>query len=141
MTEQTTRPTRRPDGSDHPDVVVSLGTDHHAFDRLVRWVDDYARRRPDLRVLVQHGHSSAPGKAEGTPFLPGDELSEAMRTAAVGDEHGGPVTLTQARAAGHQPDVVARDPELQEHVFNHQPLYFKRVQECRRARDCTTRLL
>ncbi|GAA1115742.1 glycosyltransferase [Nocardiopsis metallicus] len=138
MTEQTTRPTRRPGGSDHPDVVVSLGTDHHAFDRLVRWTDDYARRRPDLRVLVQHGNSQAPARASGTPFLPGEELSEAMRSAAVVVTHGGPGTITQARAAGHLPVVVARDPELGEHVDNHQLLFVKRVEEAGRVRACTT---
>lgn len=138
MTEQTTRPTRRPDGSDHPDVVVSLGTDHHAFDRLVRWIDDYARRHPDLRVLVQHGHSGAPSRALGTPFLPGDELSEAMRAATVVVTHGGPGTITQARAAGHLPVVVARDPELEEHVDNHQLLFVKRVEEAGRVRACST---
>ena len=138
MTEQTTRPTRRPDDSDHPDVVVSLGTDHHAFDRLVRWADDYARRRPDLRVLVQHGHSQAPARASGTPFLPGEELSEAMRAASVVVTHGGPGTITQARAAGQLPVVVARDPELEEHVDDHQLLFVRRVEEAGRVLACTT---
>ncbi len=138
MTEQTARPTRRPDGSDHPDVVVSLGTDHHTFDRLVRWIDDYARRRPDLRVLVQHGHSNAPDRATGTPFLAGDELTEAMRAATVVVTHGGPGTITQARAAGHLPVVVARDPELEEHVDDHQLLFVKRIEEAGRVRACST---
>ncbi|GHC77102.1 hypothetical protein GCM10007079_14030 [Nocardiopsis terrae] len=138
MTEQTARSAHRPDGSDHPDVVVSLGTDHHAFDRLVRWADDYARRRPDLRVLVQHGHSSAPERASGTPFLPGEELSGAMRGATVVVTHGGPGTITQARAAGHLPVVVARDPELEEHVDDHQLLFVRRVEEAGRVHACST---
>ena len=138
MTEQTTRPTQSPEGSDHADVVVSLGTDHHSFDRLVRWVDDYARRNPDLRVLVQHGHSRAPEKASGTPFLSGEELSEAMRAASVVVTHGGPGTITQARAAGHLPVVVARDPELDEHVDEHQLLFVRRVEDAGRVRACAT---
>ncbi|MEU3019344.1 glycosyltransferase [Nocardiopsis sp. NPDC007018] len=138
MTEQTTRPTHRPDGSDHPDVVVSLGTDHHAFDRLVRWIDDYARRHPDLRVLVQHGHSRAPDRASGTAFLTGEELSEAMRSASVVVTHGGPGTITQARTAGHLPIVVARDPELGEHVDEHQLLFVRRVEDAGRVRSCAT---
>ncbi|GAB3731128.1 glycosyltransferase [Nocardiopsis nanhaiensis] len=138
MTEQTTRPEHRPDRSDHPDVVVSVGTDHHGFDRLVRWVDDYSRRHPDLRILVQHGHSSAPEKASGTPFMPSGDLSEAMHGASAVVTHGGPGTITQARSAGHLPIVVARDPELAEHVDEHQLLFVGRVEEAGRVRACST---
>ncbi|WP_017603431.1 glycosyltransferase [Nocardiopsis alkaliphila] len=139
MTEQTTRQDKQhKDDGDHPDVVVSIGTDHHAFDRLVRWMDDYARRHPDLKILVQHGHSSAPKKASGTPFLPGIELSKAMRRARAVITHGGPGSISQARAAGHLPIVVARDPELDEHVDDHQLLFVDRVEEAGRVRSCST---
>lgn len=139
MTEQTTsHDPPHGDDSDHPDVVVSVGTDHHAFDRLVRWVDDYARRHPDLRVLVQHGHSTAPSRATGSPFLPGNELSEAMGHAGAVVCHGGPGTVIQARSAGRLPIVVARDPELDEHVDDHQLLFIDRLEEAGRARACST---
>ncbi|MEU2945971.1 glycosyltransferase [Nocardiopsis alba] len=139
MTEQTTRPNpHRDDEDDHPDVVVSVGTDHHAFDRLVRWIDDYARRHPDLSILVQYGHGSAPERASGVPFLPGDELTEAMRHARVVVAHGGPGTITQARSAGRMPIVVARDPELEEHVDDHQLLFVERMEGAGRIRGCST---
>ncbi|MEU0238823.1 glycosyltransferase [Nocardiopsis sp. NPDC006198] len=138
MTEQTTRPTQRPEAGDHPDVVVSIGTDHHAFDRLVRWTDDYARRHRDLSILVQHGHSTAPEVAAGTPFLPGDELGARMREAQVVVTHGGPGTIVQARRAGHLPVVVARDPELGEHVDDHQLLFVRRLEQAGRVRACSS---
>ncbi|WP_047871776.1 glycosyltransferase [Nocardiopsis sp. RV163] len=138
MTEQTTRPVPRPDDSGHPDVVVSLGTDHHSFDRLVRWIDDYARRRRNLRFLVQHGHSTAPAVASGTAFLPGEVLGERMRRARVVVAHGGPGTIVQARRAGRLPIVVARDPELDEHVDEHQLLFVRRLEEAGRVRSCAT---
>ncbi|MEU0488082.1 glycosyltransferase [Nocardiopsis sp. NPDC006139] len=138
MTEQTTRPAPRPDGSDHPDIVVSVGTDHHAFDRLVRWIDDYARTHRDLRILVQHGHSAQPLAASGTPFLPGDDLGELMRAARVVVTHGGPGTIVQARRAGHLPVVVPRDPELGEHVDDHQLLFVSRLEEAGRVRACSS---
>ncbi|MDT0329112.1 glycosyltransferase [Nocardiopsis lambiniae] len=138
MTEQTTRPAPRPDDSDHPDIVVSIGTDHHAFDRLVRWVDDYARLHRDLRVLVQHGHSSTPTVASGTPFLPGEDLGGHMRAARVVVTHGGPGTIVQARQAGHLPIVVPRDPELGEHVDDHQLLFVSRLEQAGRVRSCST---
>ncbi|MFD6951801.1 glycosyl transferase family 2 [Nocardiopsis sp. TSRI0078] len=138
MTEQTTRPVPRPHDSDHPDVVVSLGTDHHAFDRLVRWIDDCARHRRDLRFLVQHGHSTAPAVAEGTPFLAGEDLGEYMRRARVVVTHGGPGTIVQARGAGRLPIVVPRDPELDEHVDDHQLLFVRRLEEADRVRSCAS---
>ncbi|RKS05602.1 UDP-N-acetylglucosamine transferase subunit ALG13 [Nocardiopsis sp. Huas11] len=138
MTEQTTTQVPTPDDSDHPDVVVSLGTDHHSFDRLVRWIDDYAHRHRDLRVLVQHGHSAAPSRADGTPFLPGEELGELMRRARVVVTHGGPGTILQARGTGHLPIVVPRDPELDEHVDDHQLLFVQRLEDTERVRSCTT---
>ncbi|WP_159943880.1 MULTISPECIES: glycosyltransferase [unclassified Nocardiopsis] len=138
MTEQITRPAPRPDDSGHPDVVVSLGTDHHSFDRLVRWVDECARHRPGLRFLVQHGHSSPPSVAAGTPFLPGEELGGRMRGARVVITHGGPGTIVQARAAGRLPIVVPRDPELGEHVDDHQLLFVRRLEEAGRVRACAT---
>ncbi|WP_304451869.1 glycosyltransferase [Nocardiopsis sp. YSL2] len=138
MTEQTTTEAPTPDASDHPDVVVSLGTDHHSFDRLVRWMDDYARRHRGLRVLVQHGHSTPPRKADGTPFVPGEELGELMRRARVVVTHGGPGTILQARGTGHLPIVVPRDPELDEHVDDHQLLFVQRLEDTERVRSCTT---
>ncbi|WP_150236689.1 glycosyltransferase [Nocardiopsis quinghaiensis] len=138
MTEQTTRPVPRSHDSDHPDVVVSLGTDHHAFDRLVRWVDDCARRRRDLRFLVQHGHSAAPAVAEGTPFLSGEDLGGYMRRAQVVITHGGPGSIVQARGSGHLPIVVPRDPELDEHVDDHQLLFVRRLEEADRVRSCVS---
>ncbi|MCY9785827.1 glycosyltransferase [Nocardiopsis sp. EMB25] len=138
MTEQTTRTTPRLDDRDHPDVVVSLGTDHHAFDRLVRWADDYARRNRDLRVLVQYGHSSPPERAAGTAFLAGERLGAHMRAARVVVTHGGPGTIVQARGTGHLPIVVARDPELDEHVDDHQLLFVNRLEEAGRVRSCST---
>lgn len=138
MTEQSTRPAPRRDSSGHPDIVVSVGTDHHAFDRLIRWVDDYARRHREIRVLVQHGHSCAPRKAPGTPFLPRAELDEAMRRARVVITHGGPETIVQARDTGRLPIVLARDPELDEHVDNHQLLFVERLEQAGRVRSCST---
>ncbi|WP_306370011.1 glycosyltransferase [Nocardiopsis sp. CC223A] len=138
MTEQTTRPAPRPDDSDHPDVVVSIGTDHHAFDRLVRWIDDYALTHRDLRILVQHGHSAQPRAASGAPFLPGEDLGGLMRAARVVVTHGGPGTIVQARRAGHLPVVVPRDPELGEHVDDHQLLFVSRLEEAGRVRACSS---
>ncbi len=101
-------------------VFVMVGTDHHPFDRLVDWVDDAARRRPDTRFVVQHGDSKAPRVAEGHSFLPHQRIGELLAEAAGAVCHGGPGTIMDARDAGHVPICVPRDPALGEHVDGHQ---------------------
>lgn len=127
-----------PAPSDGPLVLVTVGTDHHPFDRLVEWADAYARERPEVRVLVQHGRSPAPADAEGTPFLPPDRLEELMRSAAAVVTHGGPGSVTAARRAGHLPLAAARDPELGEHVDDHQLRFVARLDASGLVRACAT---
>lgn len=110
-----------------PLVVCLLGTDHHPFTRLVGWCDALAARRPDLEVLVQHGHSPAPATANGQAFLAKDELSAAVARAQVAITHGGPGLISDVRAAGLVPLVVARDPGRGEHVDGHQQRFVARV--------------
>lgn len=101
-------------------MIVLLGTDHHPFTRLVAWADEVATLRPDLRLLVQHGATAAPRVAEGRAFLPHRELVSLVGEASAVACHGGPGTIMDARAAGHLPVCVPRDPALGEHVDGHQ---------------------
>lgn len=107
-----------PDGP--AQVVVSVGTDHHRFDRLVDWADRWAASHPDVAVLVQHGTSPAPRHAHAVPMLGYDELVAAMGEASVVVAHGGPATTMDARSVGHRPIVVPRRADEGEHVDNHQ---------------------
>ncbi|MGH3659367.1 MAG: glycosyltransferase, partial [Micromonosporaceae bacterium] len=52
-----------------PLVLVTVGTDHHPFDRLVGWADQWAADRGHVRVLVQHGATAPPRHATGHDFL------------------------------------------------------------------------
>ena len=101
-------------------ILVTVGTDHHPFDRLVDWVDRWAVKHPDVAVVVQHGQSRPPLAAEGHRLLDHDKLHALMHEADVVVTHGGPATITEARAAGRLPLAVARDPQLGEHVDEHQ---------------------
>ncbi len=49
-----------------------------------------------------------------------DRLEELLAQATVVVCHGGPGTVTEARDAGHVPLCMPRDPELGEHVDDHQ---------------------
>ena len=109
-------------------VLVLVGTDHHPFGRMVRWMDAWAASRiGTVRVLVQHGAGPAPVVAEGRAMLPHDDLVRLVGEADVVVTHGGPATICEVRAAGFRPLVVPRDPDLGEHVDGHQQRFARRV--------------
>lgn len=101
-------------------VLVLVGTDHHPFDRLIGWSDAWARLHDDVEVVVQHGHSAAPEVCVGHAFLEHAALTDLVATSDAVVSHGGPATISEARAAGHLPVVVPRDPAHGEHVDDHQ---------------------
>lgn len=109
-------------------IVVSVGTDHHPFNRLVEWVDWTLETWPSglvPRCLVQHGASRAPRIADGVLRMPRDELLEYYRQADVVVVQGGPGSILDAREVGRIPLVVARKPELGEVVDDHQAEFSK----------------
>lgn len=111
-----------------PVVLVSVGTDHHPFDRLVGWVDAWvAAASAPADCLVQYGTSRPPAHARGTAYLGHGELAELMAHARVVVCHGGPSTIVEARRHGHRPIVVPRSPGLGEHVDDHQQRFARRL--------------
>jgi UDP-N-acetylglucosamine transferase subunit ALG13 len=110
-----------------PLVLCLLGTDHHPFARLVSWCDDLQAARPDVEVLVQHGSTAGPTRATGQDFLDKQTLTSSLERAHVAVCHGGPGLISDLRGAGLFPLVVARDPDLGEHVDGHQMRFVARV--------------
>jgi UDP-N-acetylglucosamine transferase subunit ALG13 len=112
-----------------PLLLVTVGTDHHPFDRLVRWVDAWLAGGPrELRCLMQTGTSTPPtGPAEWQAYLEFDALQAAMRDAAAVVCHGGPGTILGARHMGAVPIVVPRQHRLGEHVDDHQVTFSRRL--------------
>jgi UDP-N-acetylglucosamine transferase subunit ALG13 len=110
-------------------LLVTVGTDHHPFDRLVRWVDGWLAGGPrELRCLMQTGTSAAPaGPADWQAYLEFDALQAAMREAAAVVCHGGPGTILGARHMGAVPIVVPRQHRLGEHVDDHQVAFARRL--------------
>lgn len=101
-------------------IVASVGTDHHRFDRLVRWLDEWCRRHPDDDVFVQFGTSAHPRSAQGEPMIRHADLLARFAAAEVVVTHGGPATISDALDSGRMPLVVPRDPTFGEHVDDHQ---------------------
>jgi len=111
-------PSRLP--ADTYDLVISLGTDYHTFDRLLRWVKAYLAENPQVRCLVQHGHTSPVEGADNVKLLPAGTLKHLYAKAQVVLVQGGPGSIQDARATGAVPLVVPRRVEFDEVVDNHQ---------------------
>ena len=103
-----------------PRVLVTVGTDHHRFDRLIGWVDRWAAEHPDASVLVQHGTADAPAHGEAVVMLGYDELVAQMAAVDVVIAQGGPATIMDARSVGQRPIVIPRLARFDEVVDDHQ---------------------
>jgi UDP-N-acetylglucosamine transferase subunit ALG13 len=116
-----------------PLLLVSVGTDHHPFDRLVRWVDGWLASSPrgwaaGVTCLMQTGTSAPPaGVVDWQPYLEFNALQAAMQEAAAVVCHGGPGTILGARHLGAVPIVVPRRQRLGEHVDDHQVAFSRRL--------------
>ncbi len=116
------------------ELMAAVGTDHHPFDRLVGWIDEWAASRTELSVLVQRGTSIAPRHCASVDLLPHPELCERFARSTVVISHGGPSTVMDARMAGRLPIVVARNPGLGEHVDDHQQRFAQHLRRHKLAR-------
>ena len=59
-----------------PFVFVTVGTDHHPFDRLVQWVDVWAAAHPEIEVVIQYGEACSPAHADPKAYLTHSERAE-----------------------------------------------------------------
>lgn len=110
-------------------LLVTVGTDHHRFDRIIEWVDAWFEDQPTgtVSVLVQHGFSAPSRHGNNVQFMKHDELQTAIATADIVVTHGGPASIFEARRQGHLPLCVPRDPARQEHVDGHQVRFARKV--------------
>ncbi len=125
------------DGDRPLHVVVTLGTDHHPFARLVEWVDTWAAAHPEVRCVVQHGTAPPPRHAEGHALLDPADIPALMAEARIAVGHSGPGTVLDARTAGRLPVVVPRRAHLGEVVDDHQ-VTFGRWMDDRSIALCVT---
>ncbi len=108
-------------------ILVTVGTDHHPFQRLVDWADAFAADHPEHDVFIQYGSASAPEHAERSALLDHSQLMTEIARADAVICHGGPATVTDARRSGLMPICVPRDPHLGEHVDGHQQRFVERI--------------
>jgi UDP-N-acetylglucosamine transferase subunit ALG13 len=124
----------------HVRIFVTVGTDHHQFDRLIGWVEGWTP--PEgvaVDVLVQHGATTAPVRARAVPFLSPAELRDVLTRADVVVTQGGPGGIMDARRAGRLPVVVPRLAALGEVVDDHQVAFTQHLAALGAIRRVTTR--
>jgi UDP-N-acetylglucosamine transferase subunit ALG13 len=104
-----------------PGIFLTVGTDHHPFDRLVGWLDAWLQGGEGrVSCIAQIGPSRAPIHAHWTRYLTHDDMRSLMNKASVVVTHAGAASVQMAREAGHGPVVVPRRKEFGEAVDNHQ---------------------
>jgi UDP-N-acetylglucosamine transferase subunit ALG13 len=127
-------------GTHAPRVLVTVGTDHHPFDRLIDWVNDWLASHPDQvgDFYVQWGAAATQPACPGTAFLRVDELDALLDAASVVVCHGGPGSIAGAWDRGRVPVVVPRLRELGEIVDGHQVDFCRKLAALDRVRLAQT---
>ena len=109
-------------------AVVTVGTDHHRFDRLMDWLENWQAKHPEaVDWIVQHGASRPMRDATGFALKPRPELLELLRTADLVVTQGGPGGIMDARECGKLPIVVPRLARLDEVVDDHQVAFARQL--------------
>ncbi|MGY1551425.1 glycosyltransferase [Microbacterium sp. A588] len=106
-----------------PLVVVSAGTYHLPFDRLSQWMQNWLQTTDGVRLVMQHGPSTAVVGAENIEILPYTDLLELCRQADAVVLQGGAGGVMDMRALGIVPIVVPRVPGDGEVVDDHQLVF------------------
>ncbi len=116
-------------------VLVTMGTDHHPFDRLSRWIEHWlaaTRQGSSGRTVVCHvqeGASPVPSGAEALGLLPKEEFRARLAQSDVIVCQGGPGSILDARALGFVPLAVPRLARLGEVVDDHQVSFTRRMHD------------
>jgi UDP-N-acetylglucosamine transferase subunit ALG13 len=108
--------------------VVTVGTDHHRFDRLMDWLESWDERNPGaVRWVVQHGSSRLMAGAEGFTIKPRADVLELLLGADLVVTQGGPGGIKDSWECGLLPIVVPRLARLNEVVDDHQVAFAQQL--------------
>lgn len=115
--------------SSRPLVLVTVGSDHHPFDRLMRWTERWVQAggRDRARVFAQCGTARPPREAEWRDALGHGDLLGLMEGSAAVVCHAGPGTIMECRRLGMTPIVVPRRAAGRESVDDHQVSFARRL--------------
>ena len=123
-----------------PRFVVTVGTDHHPFDRLIGWTNDWLSRHPEqiADFFMQVGPASVKAACHSSQFIEVSQLDALLDSADVIICHGGPGCIADAWTRGRVPIVVPRIPRLGEIVDKHQVDFCHKLADVGRIRLAQT---
>lgn len=123
-------------GAAAPRFVVTVGTDHHQFDRLIEWVNHWlaGNRGRAAEFFVQSGSARVSPACPGNRFLEAEQLERLLDGADVIICHGGPGSIADAWERGRTPIVVPRLRRLGEVVDDHQVDFCRKLADLHRVR-------
>lgn len=101
-------------------IFVTVGTHEQQFNRLIEYIDQWAKNSEE-EVVIQTGFSTyVPQKARSSKFFSYKEMNEYIAEARLVITHGGPSSFIAPLQIGKIPIVVPRKKEFGEHVNDHQ---------------------
>lgn len=122
-------------------MLVTLGTDHHRFDRLVSWVTSWSEQTEHaVQIVIQEGATPAPASWDSVGIVSRDRLLDLIDEATVVVSQAGPGSISDINRRGRVPIVVARLADLDEVVDDHQVGFASRMDAAGRARRVATEL-
>lgn len=110
-------------------IFVTVGTHEQSFNRLVEYMDNWAKNHEE-KVIIQTGYSTyVPKYAEWSKIFSYQEMVNKVKNARIIITHGGPSSFIMPLQIGKTPIVVPRKHEYNEHVNNHQVDFAKAVEK------------
>lgn len=114
-------------------IFVSVGTDHHPFDRLLAWLLEACQNNylKNQELIIQHGYTKPITNPCATyyDFLLFDQMMDYFKTADLVITHASSVALLVCH---HQkmPVVIPRRRHLGEHIDDHQWVFLQETKTC-----------
>jgi UDP-N-acetylglucosamine transferase subunit ALG13 len=112
-------------------IFVTVGTDEHPFDRLIREVDSLKERgviREEVFIQIGFAHYH-PAHCPFAEILTYKEMEEKMRDARIIITHGGPGSIMPVLYSGKVPVVVPRRKRYGEVVDEHQVSFARKLEK------------
>lgn len=110
-------------------IFVTVGTHEQPFNRLVKYMDEWAGTHKE-RVVIQTGFSTyEPKYCKWKKLFAYQEMLRGVEKARIVITHGGPSSFIMPLQMGKIPIVVPRKEEYGEHVNNHQVDFCNQVAE------------
>lgn len=115
-------------------IFVTVGTHEQPFNRLIKYVDQFAMRMElGEDVIIQTGYSTyEPKHCIWRKLFSYHEMVENVSKARIIITHGGPSSFIMPLQIGKIPIVVPRQKKYNEHINDHQVNFCRVVLERQR---------